>query len=54
MIIEVINEKLNNNVFFHESRYDYLNDDENENDDKENNKNDDENENENDEKDDKK
>ncbi len=58
MIIEIINEKSNNDVFFHESRYDYLNDDENENndedDDEDNDENNDENENENDEKNDKK
>jgi hypothetical protein len=54
MIIEVINEKSNNDVFFHKSRYDYLNNDENENDDEENDENDDENENENDEENDKK
>ncbi len=54
MIIEIINEKSNNDVFFHESRYDYLNDDENENDNEKNNENDDENENENDEENDKK
>jgi hypothetical protein len=58
MIIEVINEQSNNEVFFHESRYDYLIDDENENDEEENDENDDENDdenkNENDEKNDKK
>ncbi len=58
MITEVINEQSNNEVFFHESRYDYLIDDENENDEEENDEdddeNDDENENENDEEDDKK
>ncbi len=58
MITEVINEKSNNDVFFHESRYDYLNDDENENDDEnddeDDDENNDENENENDEEDDKK
>ncbi len=53
MIIEIINEKSNNDVFFHESRYDYLNDDENEND-EENDEDDDEDENENDEENDKK
>jgi hypothetical protein len=41
MIIEINNEKSNNNVFFHEFRYNYLNDDENENHDKENDENDD-------------
>ncbi len=29
MITDVINEKSNNKIFLHESRYEYLNDDEN-------------------------